>query len=112
MKSVNERLKLIRNVLNNKLSNVDIYHYRRPGKGLKKYVIWQEDGPGTDMWADNHMREQQLHGTIDLYTLEEYDPLVDEVQEAMNIIMVGWSLQAVDYEDETNLIHYEWEWYL
>lgn len=112
MKSVNERLTLIRNVLNNKLSNVDIYHYKHPGKGLKKYVIWQEDGSGTDMWTDNHMREQQLHGTIDLYTLEEYDPLVDEVQEAMNIIMAGWSLQAVDYEDETNLIHYEWEWYL
>ena len=64
------------------------------------------------MWANNRMSEQQLHGTVDLYTLEEYNPLIDEIQEALNEVMGGWSLNTVDYEDETNLIHYEWEWTL
>lgn len=88
------------------------YHYKRPKNVKSPWIVWQEDGSSTDMWANNRMSEQQLHGTVDLYTLEEYNPLIDEIQEALNGVMGGWSLNKVDYEDETNLIHYEWEWYL
>lgn len=107
LQSVNEKLVKIRDALSH-LDNV--YHYLRPGNGKPAYIVWQEDGSNTDLWADNHMAAQQIHGTIDLFTLEEYDPLVDEIQEALNKVMIGWSLQSVQYEDETNLIHYEWEW--
>ena len=111
MKSVNEKLKKIRDAMN-ALSTDNVYHYRRPEKKKPQYVIWQEDGSGTDGWFDNHVGEQQIHGTIDLYTLQEYDPLVDEIQEQVNTLAAGWSLSSVQYEDETNLIHYEWEWSL
>lgn len=107
MQSVTAKLLKIRDAL----SDFDnVYHYLRPAKAKSAYIVWQEDGSDSDMWGDNRMGEQQLHGTIDLYTLEEYDPLIDAVQEALNGVMVGWGLLSVQYDDETNLIHYEWEW--
>ena len=109
MKSVNEKLKKFRDEMNT-LSTDNVYHYKRPGKNKPQYVVWQEDGSGSDGWFNNHMGEQQIHGTIDLFTLQEYDTLVDEIQERLNRLSAGWSLQSVQYEDETNLIHYEWEW--
>ena len=34
---------------------------------------------------------------------------MDLIQEALNTSEgVGWVLSSVQYEDETNLIHYEW----
>ena len=109
MKSVNEKLKRFRDEMNT-LPTDNVSHYKRPGKNKPQYVVWQEDGSGTDGWFNNHMGEQQIHGTIDLFTLQEYDILVDEIQERLNNLNAGWSLQSVQYEDETNLIHYEWEW--
>ena len=61
---------------------------------------------------DNRKQEQQVHGTIDCYTKIEFDPLLDEIQDALNAAGIGWSLLTVQYEDETNLIHYEWEFYV
>lgn len=110
MMSVVDKLKKIRDAMNGVSENV--YHYKRPKDVKPAWIAWQEDGSSTDMWANNRMSEQQLHGTVDLYTLQEYDPLIDEIQKALNGVMIGWSLQMVDYEDETNLIHYEWEWTL
>lgn len=108
MQSVNEKLKKIRDALGN--TSAPVYHYTRPSNQKPCWIVWQEDGSSTDMWSNNQMSEQQLHGTIDLYTKAEFDPVVDEVQAALNSIMTGWSLQSVEYEDETSLIHYEWEW--
>lgn len=110
MTSVVTKLRMIRDAMNGVSANV--YHYKRPKDVKPAWIVWQEDGSSTDMWVNNRMGEQQLHGTVDLYTLMEYDPLIDKVQEALNEVMGGWSLEMVDYEDETNLIHYEWTWTL
>lgn len=110
MLTVTKKLTMIRDALTGFLPPEIVHHYKRPGSDVSKYVVWQEDGSNSDGWLDNRLREQQIHGTIDLYTLEEYDPLVDEIQKALDYVMAGWSLQAVEYEDNTNLIHYEWEW--
>ena len=46
----------------------------------------------------------QLYGTDIPYLV------LDEIQEALQNVAPGaWSLLSVQYEDETNLIHYEWE---
>jgi hypothetical protein len=47
-------------------------------------------------------------GTIDLFTQNEFDPVVDQIQEGLNELGIGWDLNSTQYEDETNLIHYEW----
>lgn len=109
MKSLQEQLKRLRDILNSTSGKGRIYHYTRPKDIAKHWVTWQEDGEGESSDADNVKTYQQVHGTIDLFTRTEYDPLVDEIQEALNAAEhVGWVLNSVQYEDETNLIHYEW----
>lgn len=107
--SLQQKLKTIRDALNTTSAKGKVYHYTRPAKSKPAFIVWQEDGEGDSADFDNHKAEQQIHGTIDCYTLTEFDPLLDEIQDALNDIEIGWSLLSVQYEDETNLIHYEWE---
>ena len=92
------------------LEGVKVSHYKRTAK--PPFIVWAEDGELESLNADNHKAEQQLTGIVDLYTLKEFDPLADAVQEILNSENVGWRLDSVQYEDETNLIHYQWRWWI
>lgn len=85
------------------------YHYFRPADKWP-CLVWQEDGEGDSLHAGNHKAEQAIHGTVDYYTQTEYDPAVDAIQDALEGIRAGWSLASVQYEEDTRLIHFEWEW--
>lgn len=86
------------------------YHFRRPAGGVKSgYIVLAETGESSDTWSDNCKDEQAVTVAVDYFTLTEFDPLVDDIQQALNSIRCGWRLDAVQYEDETNLIHYTWE---
>lgn len=88
------------------------YHYWRM-KEETPYCIWQEDGEENSFNAGNRKTEQQIHGTVDYFTRTEYDPTIDDIQDYFDgIDDFGWSLLSVQYEDETNIIHYEWEWWM
>ena len=88
------------------------YHYRRLKDELP-YCIWQEDGEENSFNAGNRKTEQEIHGTLDYFTRTEYDPKIDSIQEYLDSVGdCGWQLLSVQYEDETNIIHYEWEWWL
>lgn len=112
MKSLQNNLKRIKDALNTTSANGSVYHFTRPKDKLDRWVVWQEDGESESHRANNRKVEQQIHGTIDCYTLQEFDPLLDEIQNALNDAGIGWSLLSVQYEDKTNLIHYEWEFYI
>ena len=87
------------------------YHYWRPVKNLP-YCIWQEDGEDGSFDTNNKKTQQQIHGTVDYFTKEEFDPAVDAIQEYFQGLSdFGWRLLSVQYEDETNTIHFEWEWW-
>ena len=90
--------------------NCKVSHYRRTAK--PPFVVWAEDGEDMPMSANNHKSEQQLTGVVDLYTLKEFDPLADDVQDILNSENVGWTLSSVQYEEETNLIHFSWRWWI
>lgn len=109
MRSMQEKLKNLRDVLKTTSVPDRVYHYERPKDVKAPWIVWQEDGEATSLYGDNRKAEQQVHGTIDCYTQTEYDPLLDEIQEALNKAGVGWFLYSVQYEDSTKLIHYEWE---
>ena len=52
---------------------------------------------------------QGLTGTVDFFTLEEYDAIIDEIQDTLEGIEgLSWNLNSVQYEEETKFIHYEW----
>ena len=112
MKSLQTNLKKIRDVLNSTSANGRIGHYRRPTSFTPSWIVWQESDEDTSHSTNNHKDLQQIAGTIDCYTQIEYDPLLDEIQEALDSAGIGFRLNSVQYEDETKLIHYEWEFYV
>lgn len=109
MKSLMKLLEGIHEELN-KVEGTQFYHYRRPPAIKSEYGVWAEDAEQSSFHADSMKVEQQIHGTVDYYTLIEFNPILDDIQQALeNVTPGGWYLSSVQYEDETNLIHYEWE---
>lgn len=79
-------------------------------------MVWQEDGEDNSFRANNRKQEQQLTGTVDYFTRTEFDATIDAVQDALTSMTggspLGWQLSAVQYEEETGLIHYTWNWWV
>lgn len=88
----------------------DVTHFRRLSKF--PYVVWAEDGEENSFSADNIKQEQRITGMVDLFTRTEFDSLIDDIQEILNEEQIGWVLSSVQYEEETNLIHYQWRWWV
>lgn len=112
MKSLQTNLKKIRDTLNTTSAVGRIGHYYRPSNYTPSWIVWQEAGEADSHSTNNIKDLQQITGTIDCYTQVEYDPLLDEIQNALNNAGIGFALNSVQYEDETKLIHYEWEFYI
>ena len=82
------------------------------GKGLEfpsgPYIVWMEDGEGDSLHLNDKKNEQVITGTIDLFTKDEYDQLIDDIQNALSEADISFILNSVQYEEETEFIHYEW----
>lgn len=104
--TLNEKLKKIRDILNE--LDIDVSHYESLNKE-SEYIVWAESGESNSLSADDRKVEQSIVGTIDLYTQTEYNKIVDELQDKLNENKISFVLNSVQYEDETKLIHYEWE---
>lgn len=85
------------------------YHYVAQPNAVPPYLVWMEDG-SNDLLADNVHAEKICQGTIDLYTNQENDPMMESVPEALEGIGAAYYLNSVQYEEDTGLIHYEWVW--
>ena len=103
-----EKLRLIKSALNS-VNGLTVYHYHAPKSAAgTDYCIWAEDGEENSFYSNNG-KGQRIHATIDLYTQTEYDQKADKIQEALEIEpRIDWSLNSVQYEDETGYIHIEW----
>lgn len=107
--SLQMKLKQIGDAYSESLGAI-VFHYFRP-KGMNTMLIWQEDSEVQPFNADNAKAEQTIHGTTDYYTPVEYDTIIDTIQGINDTLFgSGWSLLSVQYEEDTKLIHYEWEW--
>ena len=84
-----------------------VSHYGRMKS--ERYFVWQEDG-GNDLLAGNVHTERAVTGTTDLFTKREFDPWIDEIGRAFDAHGIAWSLNSVQYENDTQFIHYEWVW--
>lgn len=85
------------------------YHYWRP-KMRPPFIVWQEDAEGDDFAANNVKAERMISGSVHYFTQKEYDPLADNIEKLLQERSHAWSLESVQYEEETNLIHHEWSW--
>ena len=108
---VNDKLRLIQNLLVNVAGDI-VFHYRRPAS-MKRFVTWQEDAEDNQFSANNRSQEICLTGTIDLFTPVEYAQLVDDITSAFaQATRAKAQLTMVDYEDEPNLIHHQWTFWV
>lgn len=86
------------------------YHYTKAMNAAVPYAVWAEDSESDQFEADNYKAEQSIGGSLNYFTKQEYDPVLDDIQELLNSHKLIWNLESVQYEPETGLIHYEWRW--
>ena len=91
------------------LEGVDVFHYNKPPETEAPYGVWKEEGD-TSINSDNQRSERTLEGILDYYTLDDIDPALDKLEEAMSKMGASWKLVSVQHEDDTNLNHYSWDW--
>ena len=84
-----------------------VYHYFALPNDRLAYITWQEDAT-TDFWADNHAAERGYTMSVDLFTRTENDALMDSIPDTFDTLGVGYSVESVDYEDDTRYIHVTW----
>ena len=106
MLSLQNKLAYIGKAFNDALPGL-VFHYWRPDSF--PYLVWREDMEGESFHAGNHKEEQAIHCVADYYTKTEYDPNIDVIQEVLNYLECPWRIEAVQYEEDTELIHYTWE---
>ena len=85
----------------------DVSHYEAMHK-KDRYIVWAEDSEGSSVEGDDKKINQSIQGTIDYFTKQDFDENVDKIQAALTAACISFYLNSVEYEDETEYIHYEW----
>lgn len=88
---------------------VPVYRY----EGFQEtgnYIVWAEDSQGSTLHSDDSMNIRSTQGTIDYFTQEENDPIVETIEEKLNSADLSWQFGSIQYEKENGYIHYEWIW--
>lgn len=102
------KLKKIEDILL-ELDPENVFHYHAKDR-TDKYIVWAEDSEGSSVEGDDQKINQSIQGTIDYFTKEDGDPMVDKIQGALTAACISFYLDSVQHEEETDLIHYEWIW--
>lgn len=74
-----------------------------------RYFVWQEDGTN-DLSAGNGHAEHAVTGFTDLFTPMEFDPWAEELGKNFSAFGIPWVLRDIQYEEDTRLTHYTWDW--
>lgn len=82
-------------------------HYGWSPAPAAEYGVYAEDG-AQDFLADGLHGEAGITGTIDYFTRDDSGAVQTTIQNALEGVC-AWQLLSIQYEDDTGLIHYEWE---
>lgn len=87
-----------------------VYRYTAISSPTFPYIVWAEDGQSDSLHGDGVMINQTIEGTIDLFSKIPDDPMIGQIQSALNDAGIGFRLNAVQFEQDTRVIHHEWVW--
>lgn len=85
------------------------YHYSAPPNTHPPYIVWQEFSQSDTMDADGEQVEYAISGTIDVYSTDEKEPIIKEIRKSLDGTDIAFYLKSVQYEQDTGLIHTEYE---
>lgn len=103
------QLQTIKDILVNVCENT--YHYQAPeGSKFEKYIVWQEESEYARLMGDGDKMEVRLQGSIDLFTENEYEPLVEQIEAAFKAAHIYIEYTGTLFESDTGRAHYEWIW--
>jgi len=85
-----------------------VYHYTASATAVCPYLVWAEDGQSGSLHGDGRMMNQVIQGTVHLFTKSEGDILTKSIPTALTNAGIGWSLNSIQYEPDTKIIHTEW----
>ena len=74
---------------------------------LGDYGVVSENGSEDFIANDIHL-ERGTTGTVDLFTRDDSDAPRNAIEAVLNAAECAWTLNTVQYEDDTGYIHYEW----
>jgi len=87
-----------------------VFHYFATGQS-GNYIVWAEDSEGNALHADGKKAERAMTGTIDYFTKDEDDPVVQQIETMLDSDDgIAGQLNSVQYERDTGYTHYEWVW--
>lgn len=93
-----------------KATNIPVAHYGWEKNRLPAadYIVYAEDG-ANDFMADEKHVERATEGTVDLFTRNYARDAADPIEEALEgLTGVAWSLNSIQFEEDTRYVHYEW----
>ena len=82
-------------------------HYAWSPAPASEYGTYQEDG-ADDFIGDGLHGEKGITGTIDYFTRKDDGSVQKTIEDALEGVC-AWRLNSIQYENDTGLIHYEWE---
>ncbi|NLU52378.1 MAG: hypothetical protein GXX10_05900 [Clostridiaceae bacterium] len=86
-----------------------VFHYEPPDGQTGSYLVWAEDGESDAVHADGEKVECAITGTIDYFTTTENDPVVKQIETALDSYDgLAWYMNSIQNEKDTGYIHYEW----
>lgn len=86
----------------------NVYHHHRSDMEFP-CIVWAEEGADA-LNADGNAAEQALRGTLDYFTSNDIDPMIDSIQATLHSMELAWELNSIQFEETTGLIHWEWTW--
>lgn len=85
-----------------------VYRYTAIATPTFPYIVWAEDSQSDSLHGDGIMVNQVVEGTIDLFSKTPDDPLIQQIQAALNADGIGFRMNSVQFEPTTKVIHTEW----
>lgn len=87
-----------------------VYRYTAISSPTFPYIVWAEDSQSDSLHGDGKMINQTIEGTIDLFSKTPDDPMIKQIQSALNAAGIGFRLNSIQFEQDTRIIHHEWVW--
>lgn len=81
----------------------NVFHYEAPKNAPIPHVIWQEVG-GHYLHADNTNTESVYDVQLDVYTQNEFDPLIESLLGALKQDDIAFDFPTTEYDNELKLI--------